>query len=89
MGLISNLPYSNPSAVAERNNLIHNKNWIFSGDKFEQNCETRLATAEIFEIKSFAVFQNPVTDYLKHQDQIKYRLSKYCRYFWTSSFNNK
>lgn len=64
LGLVSNLIYANPAAVTARNNLINNKNWMFSGDQYDPNCETRLSTIEIKNLSDFIIYPNPATDIL-------------------------
>ena len=71
LGLVSNLIYANPAALAARNNLLNNKNWVFSGDSYDPNCETRLSTAENINNNEISIYPNPTSDFLNITTKLK------------------
>ncbi len=60
----SPMVYSHPAAVAARNQLITNKNWTISGDTYNGNCESFLATAGVAGGHETGIYPNPASDFI-------------------------
>ncbi len=67
---VSSLTYSNPAAIAARNQLITIKNWNISGDTYNGECHSVLGTSDPEVKGEMFMYPNPASDfiYIKHSD---------------------
>lgn len=66
INLLSTAPlsYSNSLAVSARNNLLMNKGWSISGDIYNPECESFLATSENILKNDIRIYPNPASDFI-------------------------
>ena len=64
LGNAAPMVYSHPAAVAARNQLINNKNWTISGDTYNGQCESFLATADLKADPETGIYPNPASDFI-------------------------
>jgi surface protein len=60
----SPLVYSSALAVAARTHLIADKNWIISGDIYDNSCQSVLSTSESSSKNEINLYPNPATDFM-------------------------
>ncbi|MBW8523912.1 BspA family leucine-rich repeat surface protein [Chryseobacterium chendengshani] len=59
LGNAAPLHYTHPAAVASRNNLITNKNWLVTGDNYNVFCNSILQVAEADKKMKLTIYPNP------------------------------
>ncbi|WP_312901283.1 BspA family leucine-rich repeat surface protein [Chryseobacterium taichungense] len=61
---VSPIIYSNPAAVAARNQLITVKNWNISGDIYNGECHSVLGTSDPVVKNEIYIYPNPASDFI-------------------------
>lgn len=64
LGNASPLKYSHPLVVNARNHLINNKGWTITGDVYNGECNSVLATSETSVKNNISIYPNPSTDFI-------------------------
>lgn len=64
LGSVAPLNYSSTAALNAKNILITGKNWSFTGDIYNPECETRLGISENVSKNKIHFYPNPASDYM-------------------------